>query len=258
MFLMDALVCFACWCPGVLVWCGVRCFLGSSGSRVGPWEDIPVSDWISRRLGERVPRMMHVASSGKKFEESDSDADDVETPRETYVINEEVVDAMDVSVPQSPEDLKLLEEWVKAKQNQLIAERTNPVVGKRRGSEVVITMTNSSDSALDDDTIARLNRIESQMGPRLKRTHGNQLAWLVGGLRPGTWHSFRVSASNSEGEGPMCAPTGFIRTFGTWPFLCTVLCALACSIRRCSFVCARARSLDWGACRCSTGRSRTS
>ena len=194
--------------------CSVVAAVADGGSRVGPWEDIPVSDWISRRLGERIPRMMHVASAGKQLNNSESEDSDMDTPRDTYVINDDTVDRMDVTMPSTQEELKELEEWVQSKQTQLIRERTNPTV-KRRGSDVAITLTVTSDDAMDDETVARLQRIESTMGPRLKRTHGTQLAWLVGGLRPGTWHSFRVNAANAEGQGPFCEPTGFIRTFGT-------------------------------------------
>jgi hypothetical protein len=190
-----------------------------SAGRVGAWEDIPVSDWVSRRLGDRLPRLLHVVSSGARVPESDSDSEN-DTPRSTYPMNEDLVDTLDATASLTEDALHVLEEWVQEKQQLLMISRAaakGTVFGGRRTSDPVVALSlgDVGDSVLDMETAERLKRMEAVMGPRLRRSHGVQLAWLVGNLRPGTWHSFRVLAENAVGEGPMCEPTGFLRTFGT-------------------------------------------
>jgi hypothetical protein len=179
---------------------------------VDPWIDVPISDWISRRLGETVPKMMHVVSAGDRMVEEDDDDSDLDTPRDTYRMEDDTVDDLDVTVELREDELKQLERSLQSTQLRL-QERAEASKHGRRASNAAELVALQS-GTMDDDTAAQLKRVEQVVGPRLRRSDGTPMAWLVGNLRPGSWHSFRISAINGVGEGEMCAATAFTRSLG--------------------------------------------
>lgn len=186
---------------------------------VDPWQNVPVSEWIARRFGSKIPRLLNLVSAGDNLKAVEDEDSDLETPREHYKMSEDHLDEFDVNVPKSAEELGELEKWALAFQHKLM---TQGVESKEGGDDDGLTQTQTlrfddgGDEEGDEEKTKQRRRVELLVGPRIPLSHGKQLAWLVGDLRPGTWHAFRISAGNAVGESFGCTPTAFARTYGGW------------------------------------------
>ena len=120
-----------------------------------------------------------------------------------------------MSSPESADARKELEQWAIKTTRALkdSAKRKNRVRAMTMGGGQSASIARAGVvPLLDDEARKRQEQIDERVGPRLPQSHGAQLAWLVGGLRPGTWHAFRVAAGNRLGESPMSSATIFVRT----------------------------------------------
>lgn len=206
---------------------------------VDPWADVPVSEWIARKLGGKIPRLLNLVSAGDSLQGNDDDDSDLDSPRDYYKIVGDQLEEFNVTVPKSSKELQDLEQWALAYQHKLASRHRSGIVTASDAfrSEDVRDDDNRPGFQCDDDcdaddvrgenALTRRRRVEQVIGPRIPLSHGKQLAWIVGDLRPGTWHAFRISAGNAVGESFGCAPTTFTRTFGQC-CCCVMLCMKLC------------------------------